>query len=141
MKGVMIDPLQRKKRELHSGPPCPHYPHKYKTEAAHQGKLASRRRNHHRFMKTSLDYRLKQVLGTIRHRCESPKFIGYKYYGGKGIKNFLTLGDLNLLWVRDGADQMKRPTIDRRHSSLDYAPQNCQFIEHADNVRKARKAA
>lgn len=134
--GIMLDPSQRKTRELYNGPPCPHFPHKYKTEAAHQAKLASRRRSHHRFQKTSVDYRLKAILGTIRHRCESPKFIGWRWYGAKGIKNFLTLRDLKKLWERDNAAAMRKPSIDRIDHNGNYELSNVRFMELAENVRR-----
>lgn len=137
MRGVMRDPSQRKQRERHSGPPCPHYPHKFKTEAAHQAKLAARRRNHKRMRASSLDYRLHALLVTINHRCNSPKHCSYRWYGGRGIKNFLTFEDVKFLWFRDGAWAMKRPTIDRRECDGDYTFDNCRFIPHADNVRRA----
>lgn len=86
--------------------------------------------------KHDLRYRLKSILATIRHRCDSPKFIGYKYYGGKGVRNFLTLDDLIFLWHRDGADKMKRPSIDRIDSTGHYELSNCRFIPLAVNVAK-----
>jgi|SRR6185369_15986131 len=133
MRGVMNDPSQRKKRERYSGPPCPHYPHKFKTEAAHQGKLQARLRAHHRFMKSSLDYRLKAILRTVVQRCDDPRHASYRWYGGKGIKNFLTFEDVKYLWFRDNAAAMKRPSLDRCDSSDDYNFDNCRFMELYDN--------
>lgn len=135
-RGVMTDPSQRKKPERHAGVPCPHFPHKYKTEAAHQAKLASRRRSHHRSQKTSVDYRLKAILGTIKHRCESPKFIGWRWYGAKGVKNFLTLDDLKAVWKRDNAAAMCKPSIDRINHNGHYELSNVRFLELAENVRR-----
>jgi hypothetical protein len=91
--------------------------------------------------KHDLDYRLRAVLRTIVQRCDDPRHTSYKWYGGKGIKNFLTFEDVRVLWLRDGAREMKRPSIDRIDSADDYTFDNCQFIEHAENVRKARKKA
>jgi hypothetical protein len=139
MRGVMLDPTERKKRERHSGPPCRHYPHKFKTEAAHMAKLAARKRSHVRSMKTSLDYRLRAVLRTIVQRCEDPRHVGYRWYGGKGIKNFLNFDMLKFMWIRDGADQMKKPSIDRRNSDLHYTFGNCRFIELRTNQERSWK--
>lgn len=136
MRGVMRDPSARKKPERHSGPPCLHYPHKYKTEAAHQGKLASRRRSHQRMQKSSLDYRLRAILRTIFQRCYDPGHTSYKWYGGRGIRTTLTFKQLKTLWLRDGADRMRKPSIDRNHRDDNYEFSKCKFMELAANVRK-----
>lgn len=136
MRGVMTDPSQMKKREIHSGPPCPHYPYKFRTEAAHQGRLASRRRSHRRLMKSSLDYRLSALLRTIEQRCYDPRHATYRWYGAKNIKNFLTLDMLKFMWRRDHADKMKKPSIDRADSDGDYKLTNCMFRELRANQQR-----
>ena len=89
--------------------------------------------------KHDLDYRLNILLATIRHRCESPKFIGWKYYGGKGVRNFLTLADLRFLWERDGAASMKRPSVDRIDNAGDYELSNVRFIPLGENIARANR--
>lgn len=89
--------------------------------------------------KHDLDYRLRAVLRTIIQRCTDPRHATYRYYGGKGIKNFLTLNDLKTLWVRDHANKMKKPSIDRRESHLDYTFENCFFNELLKNQQRAWK--
>lgn len=133
----MASPSERKPREHHSGSPCPHYPEKFKTEAAHQARNASRQRNHQRMMKRSLTYRLRALLRTIKQRCYDPRHSSYKWYGGKGIKNFLTLKQLRILWRRDGAAEMLKPSIDRRESNDDYTFENCFFNELGHNQQRA----
>ena len=136
----MREPSKRKQRERHSGPPCPHNPAKFKTEAAHLARNASRLRNHKRMMASSLDYRLRAILRNIVQRCNDPRFVGYKYYGGKGVHNFLKLSDLKFLWKRDGADKMKRASIDRLDSNGHYELSNVRFIPLADNIRRANRS-
>lgn len=101
---------------------------------ANKARIAARKA--HR-QKHDLDYRLKAVLRTIVQRCDDPRHVSYEWYGGKGIKNFLTLDDLKFLWKRDCAAAMKRPSIDRESDTDNYTREKCCFIPHADNVRKA----
>jgi len=94
-------------------------------------------RRHAERMKTDLDYRLRKLLNTIHARCESGKGRkDWQYYGGKGIKNFLTFEDVKYLWFRDNAAAMKRPSLDRRDSSDDYNFDNCRFMELYDNQQR-----
>ena len=74
----------------------------------------------------------------IQQRCTNPKNKSYNRYGGRGIKNFLTLNEMKDLWVRDNASAMKVASIDRIDNDGDYVFSNCQFIEKAENSRKAR---
>jgi hypothetical protein len=41
------------------------------------------------------------------------------------------------MWFRDGAAQMKKPSIDRRDSADDYTFDNCVFIELRDNLQRS----
>jgi len=119
----------------------PDYSKKY--YVANKPRIASRKRWRQKY---DLDYRLSAVLKTIIQRCNDSRHATYKFYGGKGVQNFLTLNDLKTLWVRDNANKMNRPSIDRVDSDLHYTFTNCRFIEHAENIRRgvvvreARKA-
>jgi hypothetical protein len=84
----------------------------------------------------ALSRKLAKTLHNINHRCTNPTDKRFKYYGGKGIQNHLTLADLQFLWVRDKADQLAQPSIDRIDNSTHYTLANCQFIEMAENRRK-----
>ena len=82
--------------------------------------------------------KLRRVLRNIKGRCENPAVHKFEYYGGRGIKNLLTLDDLLVLWKRDNADQMQQPSIDRIDSDGPYALENCRFLEFAENRRRRR---
>ncbi len=73
---------------------------------------------------------------SARARCNNPKHAGYKYYGGKGVKCLMTLEQFKELWIKDKADLMKRPSIDRIDSDGNYCIENCHFIELSENSRK-----
>ena len=57
-------------------------------------------------------------------------------YAKRGIKNFLNLKDLEKLWFRDCAYNLKEPSIDRIDSSGNYIFDNCRFIERRENCRQ-----
>jgi hypothetical protein len=73
-----------------------------------------------------------RYIANIMRRCNDKR---EKYYK-KGIKNYLTVNDLETLWVRDKAYLMASPSIDRIDSTKDYTFRNCQFIELLENKRK-----
>lgn len=98
-------------------------------------------KNKTRIKETYKRYALRKpwlkTLSNIRQRCGYAKDIKYGCYGGKGIKCFLTLSDLEFLWKRDGAESMLHPSIDRKDVKGDYSLDNCQFIEMTENRKKA----
>lgn len=81
-------------------------------------------------------YNLRQALYNINYRCTNSNDRKFKYYGGKGIKNYLTFIDLKFLWERDKGHLLKYPSIDRRDGAKDYTIKNCRFIEMAVNRRR-----
>lgn len=81
-------------------------------------------------------YPWKRHLITIKQRCNNPKNISYKYYGGIGIKCLITAEQLKKLWRKDKAYNMKKPTVDRMNPKGHYTYKNCQFLELSDNCKK-----
>lgn len=79
-----------------------------------------------------------RTLLKINYRCNDKECDSYKWYGGKGIKNFLTMKDLEFLWNRDKAQEMKYPSIDRIDSNGNYKLDNCRYIEKSDNTKRLR---
>ena len=72
----------------------------------------------------------------LRHRCNNPNASDYKYYGGRGIKCFITKEEIKQLWFRDEAYKMKSPSIDRIDNNGHYEYSNCRFIELSENISK-----
>lgn len=83
--------------------------------------------------------KIDRVYWDIHSRCNNPNKDNYKYYGGRGIKNFITREDLVALWFMDRAYLMIKPSIDRMENDGDYTFSNCQFIELAKNISKSSK--
>jgi hypothetical protein len=65
-------------------------------------------------------------------RCSSQK---YKRYG---VRMLLTKKEIEYLWIRDRADLLTRPSIDRINSFGDYTLNNCRFIELSENLHRPR---
>lgn len=79
-------------------------------------------------------------LTSIKTRCLNPKHPQFKNYGGRGIKCLITWEELRFLWVRDEADKMIKPTVDRIDNNGHYEVSNCRFIEHSENIKRRWRA-
>jgi hypothetical protein len=77
---------------------------------------------------------LRQLLHGINHRCSDSRSVAYHRYGGRGIKNYLTVEDLRYLWERDSAETMQRPSVDRICNDGNYTLANCRFLELTENT-------
>jgi hypothetical protein len=74
-----------------------------------------------------------KTYNSIMQRCKWNK--SHKYFK-KGIKNYLSIEDLKILWFRDKAYLMKKPSIDRLNSKGNYTLKNCRYIELRENSRE-----
>lgn len=68
------------------------------------------------------------------HRCRDKKH----WYFKKGIKCYLTIKDVEFLWFRDKAHNMKEPTLDRIKSAYGYIASNTRFSERLANQRRRK---
>ena len=68
------------------------------------------------------------IRGYISARCNDPSNTSYIRYGARGVKCLITSDELKMLWFRDKAYLMKRPSIDRKENG-NYTFNNCRFIE------------
>ena len=72
---------------------------------------------------------LKRVLSQAKTRCNCASPRNTKCYINKGIKVELTLDDVCFLWIRDNAEKLEKPSLDRIDSNKNYCVDNCRFIE------------
>lgn len=69
-------------------------------------------------------------------RCCNKKAGNYPKYGGRGIQCLLKPSEVKMLWERDRAWLLKRPSIDRIDPDGHYEVRNCRFIELSENSRR-----
>jgi hypothetical protein len=100
----------------------------------HKTELVAKRRPEIRAYKNAHPW--YKTYAHIQNRCYNIKHSHYKSYGAKGIKNFLRHADLKVLWLRDNAFAMDRPSIDRIDRAKNYTLDNCRYIEYADNAKE-----
>lgn len=75
----------------------------------------------------------KDCLYAIRIRC-----LNHPTYTRRGIKCHLSMEDIKILWFRDNAFKMEKPSIDRINNEGDYSFNNCRFIELKENVGRQK---
>ena len=76
-----------------------------------------------------------KALRYARLRCRHEK-VGKGWYFRKGIKCLLTSEEVKILWYRDKAFWMNKPTLDRIKREGDYTFENCRFLEFLDNLER-----
>lgn len=78
---------------------------------------------------------------SIKQRCYNPKAIGFKYWGGRGIRMcqaWLRSPEKFIRWAL--AHGWKRGLlIDRKNNDGNYTPGNCRFLTRANSNRNRRK--
>lgn len=72
-----------------------------------------------------------------RRRCKGGGYRRWSKYQEGKIKCPLTAAQAKILWLRDHADKLKRPSLDRINPKGDYSLENCRFIEFCLNSRLA----
>lgn len=77
----------------------------------------------------------------MRRRCSNPNFIGYEYYGGRGIKVCARWNIFATFLADMGPKPSPSHSIDRVNNDGNYEPSNCRWAtkrEQANNRRPAR---
>lgn len=62
-----------------------------------------------------------------------------KWYCCKGIMFLISMEEIKSIWIRDFADKMITPSIDRLDSKGNYCFDNCRFIELSENAARAAR--
>ena len=75
----------------------------------------------------------------IKYRCKGKTSNNYPRYGGRGIKNLITMDELEKLWFRDKAYLMKKPVIHRLNHDGHYIMDNCKYVEQKEHMSYKRK--
>lgn len=72
-------------------------------------------------------------------RCMNPKFIKYKYYGGKGIKVCERWVMSFVAFYEDMGTCPPKHTLDRIESDKDYEPGNCRWVTQSQQMRNTTR--
>jgi hypothetical protein len=84
--------------------------------------------------------RLNSIYTDMKQRCNNPKRIDYKYYGGKGIKVCIewrkSLAKFSIWALTHGYS--KDLTLDRIDSDKDYSPENCRWVDR--NIQQRNRS-
>lgn len=79
------------------------------------------------------------VWAAMVYRCVNPKSIGYKNYGGRGIKVCERWQDVRNFLADMGHRPSPKHSVERRDNNGDYAPDNCHWGIKDEQVRNTRR--
>ena len=102
--------------------------HRYHTDREYREKCRNRSRKYALSERENRPWRA--TLRSIRYRCGKVKAY-------LNIKNRLSESELEYMWYRDRAGDMKKPSIDRIDPRKDYVLENCRYLEMADNYMRS----
>lgn len=107
-----------------------------KYNQTHKVEIAKCKRD---YRKTLVGY-LRICFQDIKQRCDNPKHIGYKYYGGRGIQCLFKNANKFVDYVINELKVNPRGlTIDRINNNGHYEPGNIRFVTHKENCNNRRK--
>lgn len=83
--------------------------------------------------------RIYTTWSRMKARCNNPCDIGYRFYGGRGVKVCVRWIQFANFFTDMGESPGEAYSIDRIDPKGDYEPGNCQWILRGENSRRATK--
>ena len=73
----------------------------------------------------------------IKARCNNPNAVGYKNYGGRGIKLCARWNEFENFFA-DMGERPKGLSIERKDNDKGYSPENCKWVTQKEQCRNKR---
>ena len=74
----------------------------------------------------------------MKTRCQNPNSHGYKWYGARGVRVCGRWQRFKEFWADMGPTWFPGATLDRVDPAMDYFPENCRWVEMAEQSRNRR---
>ena len=132
MNSFPVAPAEKPQKIMARRTACPCGASLVKQWEIKQCRCSECRRKYHELHKMRYPWTIAR--SRAANRCNTKTTNGYQRYGGRGIKCLISTPEVKELWIRDGADKMKRPSLDRIDHDGNYAFDNCRFIEMSLNT-------
>jgi hypothetical protein len=84
---------------------------------------------------------LYNIWHSMHARCRYPRWQGYQYYGGRGIRvcdRWSGPDGFENFCLDMGPRPSKRYTLDRKKNELDYSPENCKWSTWKEQAKNRR---
>jgi len=80
-----------------------------------------------------------QSWNSMKERCNNPNHVGYKYWGGRGIRVCDRWMNSFSDFLADMGERKKGWSLDRIDCNGNYCPENCRWIPKQEQSKNRRK--
>lgn len=110
------------------------------TENLVSGKIRTCRCNPRKFTSAAM-VRLADRYQAIRQRCDNPNCEAYRFYGGRGIRNYFTSAEQFVAYITSELphEDYYDLEIDRVDNNGHYEPGNLRLVTRAQNMANTRR--
>lgn len=97
--------------------------------------------NHFNYVDGRCGTKLHRLWQGMNERCNDPKHISYKYYGGKGVKvcdEWMNDFAAFKFWA-ESCGYKPGLSIERKKTDEGYCPENCEWITRSENTARCNR--